>query len=240
MITTPIDSLLFIDIETVSQYNGFEAMPAKWQDLWQLKIEKQLTGDETPETFYSKRAAILAEFGKIVCISAGYFVSENGRIKLRVRSFFGHDEAVLLHGVIKAFNQWQSNRKMASFCGHNIKEFDIPYLCRRLLVNNIPVPSYLDFQNMKPWETNLVDTLQLWKFGDYKNYTSLNLLAACMNVPSPKDDIDGSMVGEVFWKQDDLPRIAAYCQKDVITVAQLILKFKQIPLLEETDIIVSG
>jgi hypothetical protein len=240
MFNTPIDCMLFIDIETVSQYNSYDDMPGHWKDLWQLKIEKQLTGDETPESFYSKRAAILAEFGKIICISAGYFIPDNGKIKLRVRSFYGHDEAALLQSVIAAFNQWQSSHKMASFCGHNIKEFDIPYLCRRLMVNSMPIPPYLDFQNMKPWETNLIDTFQLWKFGDYKNYTSLNLLAACMNVPSPKDDIDGSMVGEVYWKQDDLPRIAAYCQKDVITVAQLILKFKQIPLLEVSDIIVSG
>jgi predicted PolB exonuclease-like 3'-5' exonuclease len=240
MITTPIESMLFIDIETVSQYSSFEVMPETWRNLWELKIEKQLGVDETPASFYPKRAAILAEFGKIICISAGYFILDNGRIKLRVRSFYGNDEAELLQSVITAFNQWQGGRKMASFCGHNIKEFDIPYLCRRLLVNNLPVPTYLDFQNMKPWETNLIDTLQLWKFGDYKNYTSLNLLAACMNIPSPKDDIDGSMVGEVYWNKGDLARIAAYCQKDVITVAQLILRFKQIPLLEETDIIVSG
>lgn len=240
MISTPIDCILFIDIETVAQYKDFAGMPEAWQELWQKKIEKQLPADETPESFYKKRAAILAEFGKIICISAGYFISDNGRIKLRVRSFYGHDEAALLQTVIPAFNQWQSNRKMASFCGHNIKEFDIPYLCRRMMVNNIPVPPYLDFQNMKPWETNLIDTLQLWKFGDFKNFTSLNLLAACMNVPSPKDDIDGSMVGEVYWIQDDLARIAAYCQKDVITVAQLILKFKQIPLLEESDIVLSS
>jgi len=228
--------MLLVDIETVSQYSDYDKMPILWKELWNGKIERQLGEEETPETFYPKRAAIMAEFGKIICISAGYFTNDNGRINLRVKSFYGHDESNLLQEVVGSFNQWQANKKLAAYCGHNIREFDIPYLCRRMLVNGISIPSYLDFQSMKPWETNIIDTLQLWKFGDYKNYTSLKLLAACMNVPSPKDDIDGSQVGDVYWKQNDLDRIAAYCQKDVITVAQLILKFKQLPLLQENDI----
>lgn len=240
MLTTPVDCMLFLDIETVSQYGCYADMPEEWKELWQLKIEKQLTGDETPETFYPKRAAIMAEFGKIVCISAGYFVADGNSTKFRVRSFFGDDEAALLRKVIDAFSLWQSSRKMANFCGHNIREFDIPYLCRRLLINGIPIPPYLDFQNMKPWETNIVDTFQLWKFGDYKNFTSLGLLAACMNISSPKDDIDGSLVGDVYWRENNLERIALYCQKDVITVAQLVLKFKQMPLLNEADIILAS
>lgn len=237
MITIPAENMLFIDIETVSEYDDYNKMPGKWKDLWQSKIERSLTEDETPETFYPKRAGIMAEFGKIVCISAGYLVKDNGKRNLRVKSFYDHDEKQLLQTVLASFNIWQSNKKAASFCGHNIREFDIPFLCRRLLINDMKIPPYLDFQNMKPWETNIVDTFQLWKFGDYKHYTSLNLLAACMNIPSPKDDIDGSQVGEVYWKQNDLDRIAVYCQKDVVTVAQLILKFKQLPLLEEGDII---
>ncbi len=236
MLNAPLDSLLFIDIETVSQYADFSEMPGLWKKLWQVKIEKQLSDSETVEEFYPKRAAILAEFGKIVCISSGYFISDSGKLRFRVRSFYGHDEKQLLQEVITAFNQWQSNKKQAFFCGHNIKEFDIPYLCRRLLVNDLLIPAYLDFQNMKPWETNLIDTFQLWKFGDFKNYTSLNLLAACMNVPSPKDDIDGSMVGDVYWKENNLERIATYCAKDVVTVAQLVLKFKLLPLMHDDDI----
>lgn len=239
MLTVPLDSLLLIDIETVAQYNDFNSVPLLWKELWIGKIARLLTEDETPESFYPKRAAIMAEFGKIICISAGYFTNDNSKINLRVKSFYGHDEATLLKTVVASFNQWQSNKKVACFCGHNIREFDIPYLCRRMLVNNISIPAYLDFQSMKPWETNIIDTMQLWKFGDFKNYTSLNLLAACMNVPSPKEDIDGSQVGEVYWKQNDVERIAAYCQKDVITVAQLILRFKQMPLLKEDDIIIA-
>ena len=237
MLTTPLDCILLIDIETVSQYPDYYGMPSHWQHLWDLKIDRQLSEGETPGEFYPKRAAILSEFGKIICISAGYFTNENGKNMLRVKSFFGHDESALLQSVIAAFNQWQQNKKVSAFCGHNIKEFDVPYLCRRLLVNGIPIPGYLDFQSMKPWDTNIIDTLQLWKFGDFKNYTSLTLLAACMNVPSPKDDIDGSQVGDVYWKENNINRIAVYCQKDVITVAQLVLRLKQLPLLEVNDIV---
>lgn len=238
MLTTPIDCILLIDIETVSQYAEYNTMPELWKQLWNTKVDRLLGEDETPASFYLKRAAIMAEFGKIICISAGYFINDNGKISLRVKSFYGHDEALLLNTVIASFNQWHNSKKLSAFCGHNIKEFDVPYLCRRLLVNGISVPPYLDFQSMKPWDTNIIDTLQLWKFGDFKNYTSLNLLAACMNVPSPKDDIDGSQVGNVYWLENDIERIAAYCQKDVVTVGQLILRFKQMAMLEESEVVV--
>jgi uncharacterized protein YprB with RNaseH-like and TPR domain len=238
----PIDSLFVIDIETVSQVSHWSELDENWQELWNQKIEKQLPDGENPETFYPKRAAILAEFGKIICISAGYFRKQSGKQVFRVKSFSGHDEAVLLNQFLHDANQWQAARKNAAFAGHNIKEFDIPYLCRRLIINGIEVPAWLDFQAMKPWETNLVDTMQLWRFGDYKNYTSLNLLAACLGVPSPKDDIDGSKVGEVYWHDKNLPRIVEYCQKDVVTVAQILLKFRQLPLLEpgEVEMVVSS
>ena len=237
MLATSIENLLLIDIETVSQFENYQSLPDIWKELWSDKIEKLLPEDETFESFYPKRAAIMAEFGKIICISAGYFKYEGDKLGMRIKSFYGHDEATLLKSVLASFTQWQSTKKSVAFCGHNIREFDIPYLCRRLLVNGFSIPPYLDFQTMKPWETNIVDTLQLWKFGDYKNYTSLNLLAACMNVPSPKDDIDGSMVGAVYWKEKDLNRIATYCQKDVVTVANIILRFKSLPLLTEDQVV---
>ncbi len=238
MLASSIENLLLIDIETVSQFEDYRSLPDTWKELWTDKIEKLLPENETPESFYPKRAAIMAEFGKIICISAGYFKYEDGKLGMRIKSFYGHDEAALLQTVLASFAQWQSTKKSVAFCGHNIKEFDIPYLCRRLLVNGFSIPAYLDFQSMKPWETNIVDTLQLWKFGDYKNYTSLNLLAACMNIPSPKDDIDGSMVGDVYWKESNLDRIVDYCQKDVVTVGQLVLRFKRLPLMGEGDIII--
>lgn len=232
----PVDSLFIIDIETVSATEAWTNLPEAWKDLWAQKIEKQLPEGETPETFYPKRAAILAEFGKIICISAGYFRVRDGRTLFRVKSYSGHDEALLLKQFLQDASQWQAKKKQAAFGGHNIKEFDIPYICRRLIINNLSVPEWLDFQAMKPWETNLIDTMQLWRFGDYKNYTSLNLLAACLNVPSPKGDIDGSKVGEVYWTEKDLPRIVEYCQRDVVTVAQILLRFRHLPLLEEGDV----
>jgi hypothetical protein len=232
----PIDAHFVIDIETVSLAPEWEKLDDSWKQLWADKIDRQLPEGETPETFYPKRAAILAEFGKIICISAGYFRQEGGRLKFRVKSYAGHEEADLLKRFLHDAGQWQAAKKQAAFAGHNIREFDIPYLCRRLIINNIPIPAWLDFQSMKPWETNLVDTMQMWRFGDYKNYTSLNLLAACLGIPSPKGDIDGSKVGEVYWVEDNLPRIVEYCQKDVVTVAQVLLRFRHLPLLEDADV----
>lgn len=236
MLNTSLDNLLFIDIETVSQYETFDELDDTWKALWAEKIERLLPEGDNIESFYTARAAIMAEFGKIICISVGYFRNEAGVLHLRVKSYYADTERELLLNVLQSLNQWQSSKKQVAFCGHNIREFDIPYLCRRLLVNNISIPCYLDFQSMKPWETNLVDTFQLWKFGDFKNYTSLKLLAACMNVPSPKNDIDGSQVGEVYWKENNIARIAAYCARDVITVGQLILRFRQMPLLTDEQI----
>ncbi|MEO7311890.1 MAG: ribonuclease H-like domain-containing protein [Chitinophagaceae bacterium] len=236
MLDIHIDNLLMLDIETVSQYPGYQSMPEKWQHLWDHKVAMYLPEGDTAESFYPKRAAILAEFGKIVCISMGYFNNEGSRIQLRIKSFYGDDEKQLLQTFIQAVNKWQTVKRHMSFCGHNVKEFDLPYICRRLLVNSIGIPSYLNFQSMKPWETNIVDTMQFWKFGDFKNYISLNLLAACLGVESPKDDIDGSMVGAVYWEEQNLPRIMHYCQKDVVTVGQVVLKMKNLPLLEEAQV----
>jgi len=236
MLSMAIDKLLMLDIETVSQYPEFGNMPEKWQELWQHKSAQYLKDGDTAETLYPKRAAILAEFGKIICISMGYFKTENDKSVLRIHSFASDDERELLLVFMESLAQWQRIKKGMFFCGHNIKEFDMPYICRRLLVNRIAIPVYMDFQNMKPWETNIVDTMQFWKFGDFKNFITLNLLAACLDVESPKDDIDGSMVGDVYWKECDLPRIVVYCQKDVVTVAQVILRMKNLPLLEETQI----
>jgi 3'-5' exonuclease len=156
---------------------------------------------------------------------------------LRIKSFSGDDEKKLLEDFISTINQMHQTGNKWCFAGHNIKEFDIPFICRRLLIKGLPIPHYLGFQNMKPWDTNLVDTFQYWRFGDYKNFTSLNLLAASLNVPSPKDDIDGSMVGDVYWQEKNLERITIYCQKDVVTVANIILRFKNLPLLTEEQII---
>jgi len=236
MLNIHIENLLMLDIETVSQFSAYGEIPKKWQDLWDHKVAMYLPDGETPESFYPKRAAILAEFGKVICISMGYFHNAGNGVQLRIKSFSGDDEKQLLQNFIQSVTQWQKVKRDMSFCGHNVKEFDLPYICRRLLVNGLAIPNYLNFQTMKPWETNIVDTMQFWKFGDFKNFISLNLLAACLGVASPKNDIDGSMVGDVYWQQQDLTRIVEYCQMDVVTVAQIVLRMKNLPLLQDANI----
>ncbi len=236
MHTVHLENLILIDIETVSEKKDFWELTPDWQKLWEEKVQRQLPEATSAAEYYGQRAGILAEFAKIVCISIGYFNSVTPEIKLRVKSFYDDSEKNLLSGFIQTISQMESSNKRWRFTGHNIKEFDIPFLCRRLLINGIDIPSYLDFQNMKPWETNMIDTFQYWRFGDYKHFTSLNLLAAALNIPSPKDDIDGSMVGEVYWHEKNLRRIAAYCQKDVVAVANIILRFKNLPLLTDEQI----
>ncbi len=251
-----IDDLLLIDIETVPEHPLFDHLTEEWKMLWQEKVQRSLPENVTAPEFYSQRAGVMAEFAKVICISIGYFKKEGSLLQLRVKSFYGDDEKILLEDFLSTINQMEagnkdkndnsnSGRPVApsgggggrwSFCGHNIREFDIPFICRRLLVNGISIPPYLDFQNMKPWETNMVDTFQYWRFGDYKNYTSLKLLAAALGVPSPKDDIDGSMVADVYWNEKNLGRIVTYCQKDVVTTANIVLRFKNMKLLEEKQI----
>lgn len=232
-----IENLLLIDIETVSGMERFELLNDEWKELWTEKILKNLPANTTTEEYYPMRAAILAEFAKVICISTGYFKKENKSWQLRIKSFYSENEKEVLDGFIKCLKQLHSKKSKWIFTGHNIKEFDIPFLSRRMLVNNIAIPSYIDFQNMKPWDTPVLDTLHLWRFGDYKHYTSLKLLAAVLGVSSPKDDMDGSKVGEIFWKEKNLERIANYCGKDVATVANVILRFKNLPLLTEEQII---
>lgn len=232
-----LENLFLIDIETVSEKEDFHLLDDVWKELWIAKISKNLPENTTPEQYYPMRAAILAEFAKVVCISFGYFKKEKNEWQLRIKSLYADNENDLLLQFVETLKQLHSNNQQWIFTGHNIKEFDVPFLCRRMLVNGIEIPLFINFQNMKPWETPVIDTLHLWRFGDYKHYTSLNLLAATLGVPSPKDDIDGSQVGHVYWKEKDLPRIACYCEKDVATVGNIILKFKGMPLLKTEQII---
>jgi hypothetical protein len=233
-----LENLILIDIETVPQYSLFDELPDEWKQLWEEKTQRQLPDFTSAAEFYPQRAGVMAEFAKIVCISMGYFAKQGNALQLRLKSFYGDDEKILLQQFIAMLNQIEAKNNKWVFGGHNIKEFDIPFICRRLLVNGLHIPAYLDFQNMKPWDTNIVDTFQYWRFGDYKNYTSLKLLAAAMGVPSPKDDIDGSMVADVYWKEKNLERIVAYCQKDVVTTGNIILRFKNIELMKEEQIVI--
>lgn len=220
----PIHNILFLDIETVPQYPCYQDMPENWRSLWDIKAGYLIRNreDETVETMYP-RAGIYAEFGKIICISCGFILGHGDQKKLILKSFSGENEAVVLHEFAEMLKKWSATEQRF-LCGHNGKEFDFPYLCRRMIINHIPIPSILDTAGKKPWEVNHIDTLELWKFGDFKNYTSLNLLALALGIDTPKDDIDGSMVWEVYWKERNLNRIVTYCQKDVLTVAQILLR----------------
>ncbi|MXV50451.1 3'-5' exonuclease [Pedobacter sp. HMF7647] len=227
-----LQQVLVLDIETVPQYANFSEVPPHLSELWNQKSLYKRKENETAEEYYS-RAGIWAEFGKIVCISVGAFTRQSGKLGFRVKSFFGHDEAELLHGFIDLLNKQPAGIQL---CAHNGKEFDFPYLCRRMLINCIPIPEQLQISGKKPWEINHLDTMELWKFGDYKNYTSLNLLAAIFNIPTPKDDITGADVQRVYWNEGDVARIKTYCQKDVITTAQLLLRFRCQPLIADENI----
>ena len=233
-----LENLLLIDIETVPQQPDFDLLSDDWKHLWEEKTQRSLPDFTTAAEFYPQRAGVMAEFAKIVCISIGFFVKQESRWQLRLKSFFGDDEKKILQELITTINIMEAKNNKWSFAGHNIKEFDMPFICRRLLINGLAIPAYLDFQNMKPWDTNIVDTFQYWRFGDFKNYTSLKLLAAALDVPSPKDDIDGSMVATVYWQEKNLQRIATYCQKDVVTTGNIILRFKNMELLKEDEVII--
>lgn len=222
------NKILFLDIETVPEVGDWNNLPSNWKELWTKKIERQLPEGQTPEEFYGKRAGILAEFGKIICISCGIIVDEN---KFHLTSFYGDEE----YKILTEFNQMLAANYFKSspiLCAHNGKEFDFPFIARRMLINEIELPFVLQLQGKKPWEIPHLDTMELWKFGDYKHYTSLNLLATVLDVPTPKDDIDGSQVADVYYTEQNIDRIKNYCEKDVLTVAQIFRRFRNEALLE--------
>ncbi len=232
-----IEKILFLDIETVAQRYEFSELDESFKKQWEQKASYLTKEDETPDEVYH-RAGIYAEFGKIVCISVGYIRTDNGVKTLRIKSFYGDDEKKLLNDFFDLLNKhYYTNDYL--LCAHNGKEFDFPYIARRGLINGLKIPKILDFAGKKPWEVPHLDTLQLWKFGDYKHYTSLSLLTSIFNIPTPKDDIDGSMVNEVYWKDKDLDRIAVYCQKDVVALTQLFLKFRNENLIDQESIIIT-
>jgi len=225
---------LFLDIETVPQHNSYNAMSKQWKQLWDKKAGYLVREEQTPESIYS-RAGIYAEFGKIICISVGYLVIKRNQKQLRVKSFYGDDEkdvlvrfSKLLKGNFKTDDHY--------LCAHNGKEFDFPYLCRRMLVNGLKLPRMLDISGKKPWEVRHLDTMHLWKFGDYKNYISLETLAAIFKIESPKSDLDGSMIYDVYYREQDLVRIVKYCQQDVVTLARLYLKMTSQSIVDQIEI----
>jgi uncharacterized protein YprB with RNaseH-like and TPR domain len=236
MTQIPLHNILFLDIETVPQFPDYSSVPESWRSLWDTKSAGLLKHHEgqNNETIYP-RAGIYAEFGKIICISCGVLQGNGDQRKIVLKSFSGDDEKTVLQQFNEMVGKW-SVGEAKYLCAHNGKEFDFPYLCRRMIINGLSIPPALNMAGKKPWEVNHLDTMELWKFGDFKNYTSLNLLAHALGIPTPKDDIDGSMVWEVYWKEKNLPRIVAYCQKDVITLAQILLRMNGEELIREENV----
>jgi predicted PolB exonuclease-like 3'-5' exonuclease len=229
------EDILFLDIETVPQYSSYRDVPPELKNLWDKKASYIRREEQTPEELYP-RAGIYAEFGRIICISMGVFDLKGESRMLRIKSFFGDDE----HQILEEFGRLLdglSDKKNMLLCAHNGKEFDFPYIARRMLVNKIPLPVLLDVSGKKPWETNFIDTMELWRFGDHKHYISLELLATTLNIPNPKDEIDGSMIAELYWEKKEFDSIVTYCEKDVIAIAQLMLRYRGESLLKPEDII---
>lgn len=231
-----IHNILFLDIETVPAHESFNELPERFQSLW-IKKAKFLKDaeDKTAEELY-ERAGIYAEFGKIISIAVGYFVPKDTEaLNFRIKAYSNHDEKALLEDFSLLLNE-HFNTKKIRLCAHNGKEFDFPYIGRRMLINQLPIPEPLNLSGKKPWEVPHIDTMELWKFGDYKHFTSLDLLAALFDVESSKDDIDGSQVYGVYYQEKNLERIAKYCKRDVMVLAQVFMRLNQLPLMTKDEI----
>lgn len=226
--------VLFLDIETVPLAPDFESLDARLAALWDKKSSYfRKEGEDASDVF--ERAGIYSEFGKIIAISVGLITGSLNNRAIRLKSFYGDDEVKLLQEFTVMLNNF-CNGKEALLCAHNGKEFDFPYIARRMLINGLAIPSLLDNAGRKPWEINLLDTMELWKFGDYKHYTSLELITTLLGIPTPKDDIDGSMVASVYYRDNDLKRIVEYCEKDVIALVQVFLRFRGEGLVKDNNI----
>lgn len=233
-----LEKILFLDIETVPQSYNFNDLDETTAELFTHKTRFQQQDGKTPAEIYDERGGILSEFGKIVCISVGFINNRSTGKQIRLKSYYHHDEETLLRKFADLLND-HYNGPDKLLCGHNAKEFDFPYIARRMLINGIKLPYALNIAGKKPWEINHLDTMELWKFGDYKNYTSLPLLCHVFNIPTPKDDISGADVARVYYEEDDLERIKVYCEKDVVALIQLFLKMRGDALVEEGDILYS-
>lgn len=235
-----MNDAFFIDIETVPAEPDFEHLSPEWQSLWVGKLSKTMPENFEPGETYRERAGIMAEFGRIVCIASGYFSDDKTSRKtlFKVRAIAGQDEKQLLGEWVRMVDKFCSVFPGFRFVGHNIKEFDIPYLCRRMMALGLPLPKYLQISGMKPWETNLVDTMHQWRFGDTRHYISLHLLAHVLGIPTPKDDIDGSQVQRVFYEDGDLERIKLYCIKDVVTTARVMQRFRGQEAVTDEDVVI--
>ena len=229
-----VEDVMFLDIETVPESSSYVLLNPAMQNLWDKKSRQFRTPDQTAQDVY-ERAGIYSEFGKIICISVGLIREKNPFI-FRLKSFFGKDEKLLLSEFSGMLSKFSRNHKESLLCAHNGKEFDFPYIARRMIINGLIIPEILDNAGKKPWEIKLLDTMDLWKFGDYKNYTSLDLLTSVLGIPTPKDDIDGSMVAGIYYNEDNLQRIVQYCEKDILAIGRVLLRFMNLPGIDEDKI----
>jgi uncharacterized protein YprB with RNaseH-like and TPR domain len=232
-----LQNILFLDVETVPFAASFSDLPSAFQELWAEKTQWQRKDDCSSEEYYGRKAGIMAEFAKIICVSVGYIFEQGGENHFRLKSYYGDDEKKLLQELANLLTD-KFNASHHYLCAHNGKEFDYPFLCRRMLIRGISLPKILDLSTKKPWEVRHLDTMELWKFGDYKHYASIKLLAALFDIPTPKDDIDGSQVSRIYWQEKDLERIKNYCQKDTLTVAHILLKYmgKELILADNIEV----
>jgi DNA polymerase elongation subunit (family B) len=232
-----LEKVLFVDVETVSMTASYDELPDRMKPLWDKKSDRFQNAEKSLSSadLFTEKAGIFAEFGKIICISCGYLHIENDQMEMKMKSFYGHDEYIILSKFADMVNHFFSkDAPTKKFCTHNGKEFDIPYICRRMLINNIEMPKTFDIAGKKTWNIDFIlDTQDLWKFGDMKAYTSLDLLATVFGIPSPKDDIAGHEVSGVYWTTQDVERIKTYCEKDVKTTAQVFLAMNQLPRLKD-------
>lgn len=233
-----LEKVLFLDIETVPQVYRYSDVDQYAQELFEGKTRFLQKADKSFEDLYGERGGIYAEFGKIICISVGFVSQTSTGRQIRMKSFYHDDEETLLRQFKRLLDE-HYNSPYSILCGHNAKEFDFPYICRRMLINGVRLPSTLDIAGKKPWEIGHLDTMELWKFGDFKAYTSLSLLCHVFDIPTPKDDISGADVARVYYEDGDLERIKVYCEKDVIALIQLFLKMQGGHLVDESDIIYS-
>jgi len=227
----PLRQILFLDLETVPQMWNWDELSERTKILWEKKTQNQRKEEVSPEEFYQERAGILAEFGKIVCLSCGLVIDDQ---KIRIKSFYGDDEKQILQdfcGLLQS-SYFKSDLLL---CAHNGKEFDFPFLARRMIIHQIKLPRILQMHGKKPWEIPHLDTLELWKFGDYKHYTSLDLLAHLFQLPTPKEEMDGSEVAQTYYEEKNIEKIRKYCEKDVVTLINIFRKMRYEEPLERDD-----
>ncbi|NJN41014.1 MAG: 3'-5' exonuclease [Flammeovirgaceae bacterium] len=236
-----LKDILFLDIETVAISDNYNTLDERLKVQWSRKAGFFKQRDEltTDEQLFHQRAGIYAEFGKVVCIAvAKFYENESHELCIKTKYFADDNE----YQVLSHFRQLVEKKDLSNLklCAHNGKEFDFPYLSRRMLINGIPLPAVLSLSGKKSWEIPHLDTMELWKFGDYKHYTSLDLLTALFKIPSSKGSMDGSKVNEVYYKEKNLNKISEYCVADVVAVAQLYLRLKGEPIVDPQKIISSN